>query len=263
MHKVFLAVLAAHLSWPHQGGEGWDLTMQVPESAASFTRPYSKHAEKLHGAQPPYRQTTSKILKRSLRRAQTRAQAHGFAWYRGQMYTPAQLGQPPLPQTKQPPQRPVVTSKPNHRYNKHRVNFFTWNCNGLSLSKQDELLHWLNFQPIGVACIQETHRHADHEWQDPEWTCIQVGTHVKSPAGLLTLVRKRLCPSTHISWHTYIAGRLTHVRLYMEGHHIDIVACYQFAYHTDLSVKQARKDFWQQLTTCLGNLPRRNTLAIL
>ena len=68
---------------------------------------------------------------------------------------------------------------------------------------------------------------------------------------------------SHLSSHTYIAGRLTHVRLYMEGHNIDIIACYQFAYHTDLTVRQSRTHFWQQLEECLGCLPRRNTLAIL
>ena len=69
MHKVLVAVLVAHLSWPHQGGEGWNLTMGVPESAVLSPFTFSTYAEKPHGAKPIPSSTTSKILKRSFRRA--------------------------------------------------------------------------------------------------------------------------------------------------------------------------------------------------
>lgn len=73
-------------------GVGWDLTMQIPETAAILTTFNSfPSAVNQHGETPSFGcghwQRSGQVRKRSLLRALRRAYVHGHAWYRGQQYT--------------------------------------------------------------------------------------------------------------------------------------------------------------------------------
>ena len=77
-------------------GEGWDLTMQIPETAAILTTFDSfPSAVNQHGETPSFGcghwQRSDQVRKRSLLRALRRAYVHGHTWYRGQQYTFATL----------------------------------------------------------------------------------------------------------------------------------------------------------------------------
>ena len=144
-------------------GEGWRSARWPPgveeDRKHSCTRPSTKHA----GPMPPraFRGNPANI-KRSYKRACTRASRHGHTWYKGRIMTCQQLQCPPptvCPRSLTP-HDPVVHRPPKLR---NRLNIFSWNPSGLARHRLTELLVWLQAQPVHVVVLQETRWHQNWE----------------------------------------------------------------------------------------------------
>eukprot|EP00438_Fugacium_kawagutii_P007324 Skav235718 [mRNA] locus=scaffold280:599859:606755:+ [translate_table: standard] len=135
----------------------------------------------------------------------------------------------------------------------------TWNTGGLSSEAWDLFQVWLSDNPFDLVMLQETHWSFTQEWTIKEYWCIHSG-HSSRRGGLLTLISKRLCPHTQISWVDTIPGHLTHIRLHRFPVSYDILNCYQ---HTCIpSHRDDRHHFWKTIRSILIHVPDRNLLCI-
>ena len=230
---------------------------------------------KPHGTQPQMCGSTktalptcknSKVVKRSLYRAQRRAHTQGFAWYRGQCMTPLdflQMGMPPVPQHT-PQQRDQDLTRCNAKQRpRSRLTCLTWNCGGLSSHRLDELKHWLMLQHVQIAVITETRWSFQAEWSDTNWHHLHSADTACRGSGVLVMVSSKLCNAPDIRWTDPIPGRLIHVRLQMPTRNIDIVGCYQHVYSGSKRSMPLRESFWKSLELILQQLPARNTVTLL
>ena len=132
---------------------------------------------KLRGTQPQRcygTQTTlnpaqaSTVVKRSLKRAQRRAQTNGMTWYRGKCYTSEdflQMGLPPIEPSQNSTQTDLVRCHQHHAP-RRRMTCMTWNGGGLSSHRLDEIKQWLTIQRIQIAVITETRWSFQSTWTD-------------------------------------------------------------------------------------------------
>ena len=230
---------------------------------------------KPHGTQPQMCGSTktalttcknSKVVKRSLYRAQRRAHTQGFAWYRGQCMTPQdflQMGMPPVPlHTPQLREQDLTRCNAKQRP-RSRLTCLTWNCGGLSSHRLDELKHWLLLQQVQIAVITETRWSFQAEWSDTNWHHLHSADIACRGSGVLVLVSSKLCNAPDIRWTDPIPGRLIHVRLQMPTRNIDIVGCYQHVYSGSKRSMPLRESFWRSLELILQQLPARNTVTLL
>eukprot|EP00438_Fugacium_kawagutii_P013831 Skav210622 [mRNA] locus=scaffold234:513616:521032:- [translate_table: standard] len=190
------------------------------------------------------------VAKRSLKRAIRRAFTTGEAWYKGRLYTAPALAHHQMTPSVRCPQPPVRT---------RGFRVFNWNCGGLRMENWDFLQQWLRQNPYDLVCLQETHWSLTQEWQVPGYWCVHSGTSGYR-GGLLTLVSKRLCHQTQISWADIIPGHLVHIRLQLTPLNYDILNCYQ---HASVPTHQeARRTFWHTLRDVLHRIPNRNMLCL-
>ena len=257
-------------------GEGCTLTMEGAEASRipTLLSPPETDA-KPHGTQPTMRagapmalkpKPHPKVVKRSLHRAQRRAQAHGMTWYRGQCMTPndfLRMGMKPIPTDLPPPRPSAIAHCHSHNAPKKRLLCAAWNGGGLAIHRLDELKHWLHVQRIQVAVISETRWSFQSTWSDNVWHHIHSADPSNRGSGVLILVVKSLCNAADLRWNELIPGRFVHVRLMMPTRNIDILGCYQHVYTRANSCLHSREQFWKALDSLLMQIPNRNTLALL
>ena len=82
-------------------------------------------------------------------------------------------------------------------------------------------------------------------------------------SGVGVFVSARVAPSDHLSFHTWIRGRLLHVRCHTATKTLDIVAGYQHVWqgHGQQSAAEKRSHYWDQLSKLLQGLPARNMVV--
>lgn len=238
--------------------------------------PLPSHADvKQHGTQPPMCAGTpielpnckpSRVVKRSLQRAQRRAHSQGFAWYRGQCWTPndfLRIGMQPIVQTPPKPKQYDLATCNASQGPRRRMTCLTWNCGGLSTHRLDELKQWLAMHQVHIAVITETRWSFQSEWSDNAWHHIHSADENHRGSGVLLLISKRLCDANDLRWQTVIPGRLVHARILLQPRHLDIVGCYQHVHSGHAKSMPLREAFWKALETTVQGLPTRNTLVML
>ena len=228
---------------------------------------------KQHGTQPQMRNSAHvelkpnrKIVKRSLQRAQRRAQAHGMTWYRGQCLTSQdflRMGMPPLSDPAPIQQPAAIETCHRHNTPKKRLVCMTWNGGGLASHRLDEVKQWLHVQKIHIAVLSETRWTFQATWSDNAWHHIHSADPAQRGSGVLILIAKSLCSAENLRWNEVVPGRLLHVRLLMPARNIDILGCYQYVFSKDHACKQNRENFWKALDHQLSQMPARNTLAVM
>jgi len=208
----------------------------------------------------------SKVVKRSLLRAQRRAECFGMTWYRGKCLTLAdfaKMGMPPTQALAQAPRTKDVMSCHSHNKPKKRLTCLSWNGGGLASSKLDEIKTWLCLQQVQVAVLTETRWSFQSTWSDNAWHHIHSADPNHRGSGVLILLSRSLCHANDLRWNEIIPGRLVHVRVMNATRNLDILGCYQHVYKKDKEQLQKRDKFWQTLETQLTMLPGRNTVALM
>ena len=206
--------------------------------------------------------------KRSLRRAQKRAIEWGYTWYHGRLATPHSLGcqrchvrhKSPKPEVSSTSVDQWSMTEPRHL--RKRCGILTWNASGLSNATLHEVLQWAGPQHIQLVILTETRWQGSRTWQQQGWYCISTsGTPYRS-CGIVACVRSSFCNIDNIGWTALHAGRLLHLRLYLQERALDVLCTYQFAYHATHVTKGARKQWFSLLDETLATFPSRNQLVI-
>ena len=208
------------LAW----GEGSTMDMHGGRVDASASTKHHVEELKLTYESCQSRRNRRRLFKRSFQRAQRRASTHGYTLYHGQWMTAKQLGteyRGPSPDT--PPSQNVTVNPGQKR---KRLTMMSWNASGLRPADWDWLQIWLGQQRLDVIALQETHWPFSGEWQQPDYYCLHSGNNGRS-AGVMTLISKRLCKPTELSWDEPVPGRLLHVRIHGTSRGIDIINGYQ------------------------------------
>ena len=230
---------------------------------------------KQHGTQPSMCAGTqavltnckaSKVVKRSLQRAQRRAHTQGIAWYRGQCLTPqdfSRMGMKPLVQPPPKPKQHDLETCNAHQGPRRRMTCLTWNCGGLSSHRLDELKKWLTIQQVHIAVIAETRWSFQSEWSDQAWHHIHSADETCRGSGVLILISSKLCAASDLRWHAIIPGRLVHARILMTPRNVDVLGCYQHVHTGNKKSMPHREVFWKALEQTMQRLPARNAIALL
>lgn len=123
---------------------------------------------------------------------------------------------------------PTVMHSPQQWTQKprNRLAAMTFNSSGLTTTKYNDLLDWLQMTAVDCAVVAETHWKFTSEWATPHYWCIHSGSQHASD-GVLICIARRLCPSQCITWKDHIPGRLVHVKLAYKSKCIDVLGCYQ------------------------------------
>lgn len=209
------------------------------------------------GSQPTFDcgRQRSKVGKRSFRRACARAEDAGFTWYRGQLYTAAQLGVSTPGPKSFPDSPPSHTQAPRqqHRIARGRRQIFNWNA-------LPELSAWAHDNGFQICLVQEARWKFESEWMDSQCMYVHAGCSAQKGAGVLTMISKSLCPQSQLSYRVLKEGRLLHVRLHVLPRPIDVVNIYQ---HVQKSANfLLRQTLFETLDAALAAFPLRNTLVV-
>ena len=143
------------------------------------------------------------ILKRSLRRACTRASETGYVWYKGQHIPyeafPAQLRTRCDWQKRQ--------SRASHKSKRHttprqtplhRFNILQVNVGGLSKMRLQEIQHWALQKEADIVILTETRWSFSTDWSTDSWHCIHSGTQQDKSDGILIMIRPQACSPTQL-----------------------------------------------------------------
>ena len=258
---VLLYLLWAPWSIISLGGEG--CVTGMGDTGADYIWPAKQHVMEPRQVLEPHRdhfsfyRTKPSTQKRSFRRAQHRAQKHGYTFYRGRMHTAASLGT--HVQESVTPRKISPNIGPTKTQRKQRLHLLNWNCGGLASTSWDYLQFWLMQQHFDVVMLQETHWAFSSEWVTDRYFVIHSGE--SRLGGLMTLISKQLCEQTDISWIDPIPGRLVHVRIHGKLRHIDLINVYQHV-HVSNRMEQ-RSDLWHHLNSLLTSLNKKNTLIMM
>lgn len=146
---------------------------------------------------------------------------------------------------------------------RQRAHILSWNGTGLTSARLEELCHWLHPQLVQIVSLQETRWSGQREWVNSEWSFISDGGDPHNSTGILLMIRRKFCDQSHISWCSWIRGRLLHVRLFLADRPLDIVCIYRHAFHATYTCKQARLHLFDQLEQLLNSIPSRNNLIVI
>ena len=246
-------------------GEGWVRAMPHLRAETSIrSLDDDASSAKIHGIGPVCWGTFKRMhphSKRSFRRAKGRALRNGFTWYRGKLLDRAQLGCSEPSSSIAPP---IKSTQPRSvpRDLRKRIHVLAWNSTGLAAWKLDELRYWLAEQPFQVVLISETRWQFDREWIEGGWIHIACSGEPFRSCGMLFMIRTTLCQQSQVSWRSIVAGRLIHVRLYLDRP-LDLIGCYQHVYVNKYSCKQNRMHWIRSLDSLLHEIPNRNNLVLL
>ena len=233
---------------------------------------YQLGGAKIHGTPPTIgpghrnasqRDRYSCIQKRSFRRACHRAMRDGLAWHKGQPLTSEEV--PSYYRTVSPPARQKIppTPMPQKGSNTKYLNAVHLNVGGLSSHRLEELQLWGQCVEADIIVLTETRWCFCSEWQSPKWHFIHSGTQSDKADGILILIRRQFCAADQIGLAECIPGRLLHLRIHFQAKAMDIVAGYQFVDNKTTLCMTHRKQWWQKLSQCLGQLPSRNSFVML
>ena len=147
----------------NRGGEGRGMPVSASEAVSpEITRMLQHCCSELHGMeQHGGHGGHTTVKKRSFARACRRALRTGYTTYRGTLMTPNDFPQYLTKQISREfagkPARFIERKSPEARpTKKSRLSIFLWNPGGLSTSRFQELLLWLNANKVDLAVIPET-----------------------------------------------------------------------------------------------------------
>ena len=204
-------------------------------------------------------------VKRSYKRACRRAQADGYAWYRGNHIPleafPLQMQQHRI-SSRRTRGRDSQTEHPRVSP-QHRLNVMHVNIGGLATSRYEEVCHWALTKDIDILVLSETRWTFTSDWVTSKWNCIHCGTAEDKSDGILIMIRKSVCNADAIGISEYIPGRLVHIRIHFRSRAFDLICCYQFVDNQSLTHKNNRINFWAHLNQCMSTVPNRNSLLIV
>ena len=202
---------------------------------------------------------TSRVKKRSLRRAVKRAQrAPGAeAMYRGHQLRHCATFSPSFLDSSA---GASIKSAP-------RLEVLSWNCGGLTQLLFEELkLYLRKHAEIMVVCIQETHRAFQAEWAAEGWTYVHSASPKAHQGGVLLGFRNGFCDRDSLRWQELHPGRLLHARCFAKNQHMDFICIYQHALPFEKDALQAVMDkrgkLWSQLDTLLRTMPVRSSIVL-
>ena len=212
----------------------------------------------------------SRARKRAYKRACRRAEQHGQTQYRGQLLTARSLNaayvSDGLRPTK-PDSRPRHTSESTGQ--RARLRVMTWNCGGMTSDLYDVVCDWLSRAGhLDIVVLQETHwglGKQDATWTIPGWALVVTADPENRYSGVAVAISTRVVPASHITFCSWIPGRLLHVKCDGLRASIDIVGICQWVKQEDknASTDSKRLSLWTQLGRLVGKLPRRNLLVLL
>ena len=252
-------------------GEGRGMPVSASEAVSpEMTRMLQHCCSELHGMeQHGGHGGHTTVKKRSFARACRRALRTGYTIYRGTLMTPNDF---PHYLTKQisrelegKPARFIEKQAPEARpTKKSRLRIFLWNPGGLSTSRFQELLLWLNANKVDLAIIPETRWSLETDWSTvapdgSRWHCAHSGRSGHS-GGVMILLSASTCRVQDLHWKVVCQGRLLHVRLSSGTRATDVLGFYQYVHRDENRV--LRQQLLTQLKDYLGHLPKRNTLIL-
>ena len=144
-----------------------------------------------------------------------------------------------------------------------RLNVVHHNVGGLSTYKLEEIKEWARCVEADILILTETHWSFHSDWSDLHWHHIHVGAATERAAGLLILLRHKVCPADRIGLASLMDGRLLHIRLHYATRAFDLLCCYQYADDRSVDRHAQRAQFWTCLDDYIGHLPRRNQFLLV
>ena len=196
----------------------------------------------------------SRVKKRSLRRAITRARQGKDATYRSRriLHNPA---------------CPYVPADEQPQRVQQCLHVLSWNCSGLTQLLSEELKLFLKQRPeIQVISLQETHRAFQSEWVAEGWTFVHSAASKPHQGGVLLGFRDGFCDRGSLRWQELHPGRLLHARCFSKDQHMDFVCLYQHAlpFESDAltTTMGKRKQLWNKLDAPLRSMPVRSSVVI-
>ena len=191
------------------GGEGFDpqpswINGADPHAHALYTlltaKPDGQTLPKGYGLDPVTQiPRKNSILKRSFRRAFTRACNFGSTWYRGQLFRRCDFPSTLQPPADRPPVQPRGPQPARHRQApRGRLNIVHHNIGGLSSYRLDEIKTWANCIEADVVILTETRWGFQSEWSDSAWHHVHIGNASERSAGILVLIKTTVCPAARI-----------------------------------------------------------------
>ena len=194
---------------------------------------------------------TTRLRKRSFKRAIARAARAGGAVYRGRWRTAQQLGVSAATSEGQP----VFTTTQHRRHPKHAppdarpppgsLKILTWNAGGLggrTGALFDELLIYANTHPFDVLFIQESKWTFSSLWEDPRWIFIHSGSMARDfkQGGVLVMIARRVVDSGSLRLVEPLPGRLLWVHFLHKSRPVDLLNFYQHTWKGSERVAQLR-----------------------
>ncbi|CAE7466581.1 unnamed protein product [Symbiodinium sp. CCMP2592] len=197
---------------------------------------------------------SSRIKKRSLKRAIARAERQGTSNYKGKQLFSASLSS-------------GAGMRPTRETLKQRVGVLSWNCGGLSELLFAEIKLYLRQHPeVHILLLQETHRSNLQEWSEDGWTFVGSPCAKPRSGGVMLGIREDFCSRDTLRWQELVPGRLLQARCFAQGQHLDILGVYQhtlpFGSAELARVLQLRWGLWDKLDTALRSLPTRSSIIV-
>ena len=206
--------------------------------------------------------------KRAFRRARRRAEIKGGTMYKGRWCSAQELetnflseGMPSEPTRRR---REVRTGWQAAS----RLKVRTYNIGGITSEVYDVLHRWLTSNCTDdVVVVQELHHgcgKTDHSWTIPGWTVAITADERNRFSGVGVFISHRIAPADRVSFHTWLPGRLMHVRCFTSRVTVDIIAGYQWVWqgrHQE-AISANRSLFWGKLSALMQTLPMRNLVVV-
>ena len=167
--------------------------------------------------------------KRAFRRARRRAETAGGALYRGRWHSANALG---LNDASAVARRGSATGRERSRAQpgwtaQPRLRVRNYNVGGVTTDVYALLHRWLTRDCTDdVVILQELHwgcGRQDGNWEIPRWSVIITADARNRFSGIGVFISKRVAPGDSLSFHTWIPGRLLHVRCHTDRLTLDII----------------------------------------
>ena len=149
-----------------------------------------------------------------------------------------------------------------------RLKVRTYNIGGITSEVYDVLHRWLTSNCTDdVVVVQELHHgcgKTDHSWTIPGWTVAITADERNRFSGVGVFISHRIAPADRVSFHTWLPGRLMHVRCFTSRVTVDIIAGYQWVWqgrHQE-AISANRSLFWGKLSALMQTLPMRNLVVV-
>ena len=154
------------------------------------------------------------------------------------------------------------------RGNRYDLQFLSWNSGGLTSRVRAELIDRLDspdFPGIDICVIQESHWLGASTFRKGQWAVLSSGTTSTHKAGVVTLVRPRVCAYDQVQTLDLIPGHLQLTVIPWKNFRIQILNVYQRVWDYKLSKfenEQRRGQVNQTLRKQLARIPQRDLLIV-